>query len=569
MKKALSLILAVLLIISMLCGCNSGGSSSSDNEASEAPGTSDEGPDNSPEELAEPEPEVTTALPISDELIEIDWFTADIGYLWSMMDDINENITLQELEKRTNVHLNWTFGDFEGNAFSVMLASGDWCDVVDNANAQYPGGVAAGVAAGVFKPLTDAINEYMPNYKALLEADETLMRDCTDSEGNINFISKIYKDDVPVMWGPFIRSDWCKELGYDPNEIDTYDEYHDVMLAMKTEYDMDSVLRLISSGVEMFGYLTYGYGINGELWSNENVLPLYHDNGVVKFGSMEDGFKEYLTMMNQWYKDGLISSDFVTITDRHMFDPDAAKGKYGVFYANIAHVANLYNMATDEGFELAPLKDATKNEGETLKFSGATYTRFSDNCLCILEGTEYLEEICRWLDYLYSEEGTILMNYGIEGESYEVVDGEIVLNKDWFVNCPYMPGAGNFNDVRTGMLGAGIFTCMLDYWGFYKNFYSDVALSTQEVWTANTPSTLAESGELSYFIDNYMTIEEAEEYTELVTDLCTYLSEMVPAFILGTRDINTEWDAFVNTQKELDVDRIIEIYQNAYDRYWA
>ncbi len=180
-----------------------------------------------------------------------------------------------------------------------------------------------------------------------------------------------------------------------------------------------------------------------------------------------------------------------------------------------------------------------------------------------------MEEICRWLDYLYSEEGALLMNYGIEGESYEMVDGKPVLNIDWFENCPSMPGASNFNDVRTGMLGAGIYTCLLDYWGFYENFYSDVAMSTQEVWTANTPDTLEESGELSYFISNYFTVEEADEYQELQSDLGTYLEEMVPAFIMGDASIDEQWDTFVQTQRDLGVERIIEIYQNAYDRYSA
>lgn len=64
----------------------------------------------------------------------------------------------------------------------------------------------------------------MPNYKAYLDEDEVLLRNCTDLDGNINFISKIYKDNAPVMWGPMIRADWAEELGYDVSDITTYDE---------------------------------------------------------------------------------------------------------------------------------------------------------------------------------------------------------------------------------------------------------------------------------------------------------------------------------------------------------
>lgn len=570
MKKVLIVSLVLAMLLALFAGCGNTGAEQTEApaEQTEAPAEQPDAPVEPPEDNAE-EPETINSLPIVDELIEIDWFTGDIGYLWSMLDDINENITLQELENRTNVHLNWTFCNFDGSTFSLMLNSGDWCDVVDNASGQYPGGVAAGVADGVFIELTDLIDEYMPNYKALLDADPSLVRDCSFADGKINFIGKIYCDQGPVMWGPFIRADWAEELGYDPNEIDTYTEYHDVMTAMKTEYGMNQVLRLLGNGVEMFGYLTYGYGVNGDLGSANGSFPVYHDNGTVKFGSLEDGFKDYLKMMNQWYNEGLISSDFVSITDPNMFDPEAATGKYGIFYANVSHVTNLYGNADDPNFEIAPLKDATINEGETLKFSGSTFTRFADNSLCILDGSEYVEEICRWADYLYSEEGRLLMNYGIEGESYEMVNGEPVLNMDWFENCPSMPRANNFNDVRTGMLGAGIYTCLLDYWGFYDNFFSDVALSTQDVWTANAPKTLAESGELSAYISNYFTTEEAAEFQNLQSDLGTYLEEMVPGFILGNYDIDAMWDTFVATQKEQGAERVVEIYQNAYDRYWA
>lgn len=512
---------------------------------------------------------VPVSLPISDERIELDWYTGDIGYLWSMMDDINENITLQELEKRTNIHINWTFADFDGSQCALMIASGDWCDVIDNANQQYPGGIQAGVTDGVFLTLTDAIHDYMPNYTAYLEEDEVLLRNCTDHEGNINFISKIYKGNGPVMWGPMIRADWAEKLGYNVSDITTYDDWHDVMMAMKQEYDMEGgVLRLLSSGVNMYGGMTYGYGINGQLWMDDNEYPLYAEEGTVKMATTEDGFRDYLKMMNQWFNDGLFNSDFVSITDRNMFDAGEATGQYGIFYGNINHIPNLYGQATEEGFEIAPLTEPTINKGDSVKFSGSTYNRFSDNSLAILADTEYLEEICRFTDYLFSDEGATLMNYGIEGTSYDVVNGEIQLNKDWFENCPTMPRAGNYNDVRTGMLGAGIYTCLLDYFGFYNNYYTDVQLKTQEVWVSNTPETLAESWEMPIYVSNYITSADNSTVSAHLSDIGTYISEMIPAFILGQKDIDAEWDGFVQRQYDMGLQTVIDIYQKGYDGYW-
>ena len=119
------------------------------------------------------------------------------------------------------------------------------------------------------------------------------------------------------------------------------------------------------------------------------------------------------------------------------------------------------------------------------------------------------------------------------------------------------------------MLGAGIYTCLLDYWGFYDNYYTDVQLQTQEVWASRTPETLEESWEMPVFIQNYMSLEDNSSVNTYLGDIGTYLEQMVPAFILGQKDIDAEWDAFVQNQKDMGIEDVIAIYQMAYDGYWS
>lgn len=45
----------------------------------------------------------------------------------------------------------------------------------------------------------------------------------------------------------------------------------------------------------------------------------------------------------------------------------------------------------------------------------------------ITTANKYPEATMRWLDYFTAEEGTVLCRLGIEGESYEVVDGKYQL----------------------------------------------------------------------------------------------------------------------------------------------
>ena len=68
-----------------------------------------------------------------------------------------------------------------------------------------------------------------------------------------------------------------------------------------------------------------------------------------------------------------------------------------------------------------------------------------------------------------------------------------------------------------------------------------------------------------------MTVEENGEYASLMTDINTYVDEMAARFIVGDSDIETEWDAYIESlySSEFELGRAIEIYQGALDRYYA
>ena len=63
-----------------------------------------------------------------------------------------------------------------------------------------------------------------------------------------------------------------------------------------------------------------------------------------------------------------------------------------------------------------------------------------------------------------------------------------------------------------------------------------------------------------------LTADEQTEYSNIMTDFETFKSENIIAFIIGTRPIN-EFDKFVQECKSRNLDRAVEIYQTAYERY--
>ena len=65
-----------------------------------------------------------------------------------------------------------------------------------------------------------------------------------------------------------------------------------------------------------------------------------------------------------------------------------------------------------------------------------------------------------------------------------------------------------------------------------------------------------------------LTREEASEISNIRTMIDDYVEENQALFCLGSRDIDTEWDAYVKEFSALGLDRMLEVYQAAYERQY-
>ncbi len=72
-----------------------------------------------------------------------------------------------------------------------------------------------------------------------------------------------------------------------------------------------ATLWLPSTGVPNGNYLSAGYGVANYCGSTTAQQPFYQVDGTVKYGPLEDETLDFLTMMHQWYTEGLIYPDFI------------------------------------------------------------------------------------------------------------------------------------------------------------------------------------------------------------------------------------------------------------------
>ena len=53
------------------------------------------------------------------------------------------------------------------------------------------------------------------------------------------------------------------------------------------------------------------------------------------------------------------------------------------------------------------------------------------------------------------------------------------------------------------------------------------------------------------------------------SDLNTYLEESLIKFLIGDLSLEDDWDGFIGTVEGMGLQSVVDIYQDAYDRYLA
>lgn len=550
-KKLVALLLSLALVLSLgACGGNGGSSTSSEaspSSTTEESGAAAESGDESQAETAETG---EFQLPIVDEPTTLSYFVADDSNAAIMTTDWNDNEFYQEMERRTGVHLEFEMvssADYQTN-FNLMIASGNLADMIYVGASYYAEGVDAAIDDGYFLDLTDLVDEYMPNYERIRTSDVQYELLSTTDSGRLGAVYELRQSKQGPWLGLWIRQDWLDDLGLETPV--TFDDYHEVLTAFKNEKGATAPLILNFSGSD---------GEFGTMSGGLNVLNSWQldETGKVNFGPYMDAWKEYVTIMHQWYTEGLIDPDFMATDERTADMAKVVTGASGLFAA-LYTMPSVYEAASeDPNMDLAPVNPPVMNEGD----EGHIRLRdsYTSGNTAISADSENWEVALRWLDYLYTEEGALLANYGVEGDTFEfdengesVFTDKILNNENgWTMTqtvasylCP-SAGIANWSDWTREL--AGVPEKDQVCYDVWSEFSDDWRL----------PSSVT------------LTQDESTERAALYADISTIVKEQTAQFISGALDIESNWDAYISALEASGMERAIEITQAAYDRYLA
>jgi putative aldouronate transport system substrate-binding protein len=293
------------------------------------------------------------------------------------------------------------------------------------------------------------------------------------------------------------------------------------------------------------GYNTAtGAQVGGELdW-------VVNEDGEAVACCISDELKDYLQLINQWWDEGLISEDSLSITNVGDIKTYTAQGKVGFWVAQ----TSTFTLEVDDTYNPVAIKNITKEKGGTVRVGNYSNTRGSSGW-AISTDCEYPEIAAGVINWFWTEEGYIATNYGEEGvtfnydENGDVVFTDLILNNDNGYNSLY----NSCSEI-----------IYFDFPIFYSLTRKAATFSTQEQYDSQTIWGSNETNELRYFGD--LNVEESATYSSLVGDISTYVAENLTKFATGEKSFD-EWDAYVEQVESMGIQQLIDVKTAAYQRY--
>lgn len=501
------------------------------------------------------------AMPLTEEPVTLSFFMRFNPQVQDWCQDMSDNLFYSTLEEMSNVHVAFQLlhpMNF-GEQFNLQMASGDYADIYCEAASNYPGGYDKGVEDEIFLDLTSYIEEYAPNYNAIIHANAQNLRDAMTDEGRVVFFAAAYDNGAPCNRGPQIRADWARAFGMDPAEINTYAEYEAYIEQAYNTYG--ATVQLPMSGDPGFNYLTAGFDTVASFGNSfEATLPWFQIDGQLQSGVLTDGFKEYVELVADWYAKGWIYQDFMSEDFGMQGGADIGmitSSQSSLWWSEKDYIEQYNQSANDPGFEVAAIQDAVKNEGDVTHLGQTNYETLSTMSNCVITTTcQYPEIAIKWMDYRYTEEGAVLANWGVEGVSFEYDTEGNKQYTDLIVNNPEGMTAtlAQFRYMLQNTV------CLTDVSAKDQGM-TEQQLEAPVIWMTNKdnswgcPSTLT------------MTTDESEEYNSMAGDITTYAQENFLRYIIGDAPID-DLDSFVETCKEMGLEQCLEIKQASLDRYY-
>lgn len=488
-----------------------------------------------------------------------------------------ETLTIQELQKRTNTRWDITLypADVWKTKLNLLITSDALPDIVFKADADKSEINIYG-EEGYFLDLSKYL-DIMPNLCKIFEEHPDYKAYHTTESGAIYSLANlsIYPGQrvQPLV---YLNKTWLDNLGLTYPE--TVEELYTVLKAFKEQdangngdpNDEIPVSFDTSAGARLEHVLRAAFGI---YTSELDLMYQVGSDGKVYLAETTEDFKDYLTFMHRLYAEGLLDeTTFIQTAEERR--EKVVNNQVGMFSDWGGLSASTCGQNVPEAYDTWAWVNGFGSEKHEKAYAGWPLVNAGAKIM-VNAKTEHPKEICKMIDYMFTDEYVTLYDYGVEGQTFEYITTEsgakipAIMKSAW--EGKYDSEAA-FKDQYINVT-----QLMVMYYSAYYKVCG--AAGEEELQKMKLDPILCNNANREEFVrttnmvDTYprfsYNTEEAEVQGRYKTDLTTYLNTMRVAFITGEANLETDWDNYQNTIRSMSLDKLLAAEQSAYDRYAA
>lgn len=416
MKKKILLSSLALLSLTTLVACGGGESGNSSKKGKEI---------ELPEARFEADKDTPSWQKDTDHSAKLKWY---VNFDWYAQPGWGVDTVTRKIKEDMNIDVEFISGNDEN--LNTMLAGGDLPDIMT-----FDKNLSAATEAPKFAiPLNQLSNKYDPYFLEHATKPESVQW-FTLEDGNIygypSFSTTKSDYEAGNVIGDqvfIVRKDIYEALG-EPNMTTPEGFLNSLKEAKKLQPKADDGSELVAFGSTALDIANGGDGAYGGILQDFlNISP--SKDGAFNDRDADEEYTAWLEVFRQAYSEGYITNDQFSDNDNTMKEK-LGQGRYFAYLHTNTKGLNEFmsdnNARNPEQTYIAV--DGPKNsKEENPTFSGGNIGGWTQTF--ITTNTKEPQKAIELLTYLASEYGTMATTFGIEGETYDIVDGKAVLSEE-------------------------------------------------------------------------------------------------------------------------------------------
>lgn len=519
----------------------------------------------------------------------VNWPVTDQGYTYTIGIKLINSVSDWTPEK--NWFFNWASEktglnfEFEGiqaaalkDQKQLMFNSDQLPDVLFGMDVSTVEIVKYGVQEGMLLPLNEFITpEIMPNLCKWLDAYPQARVNMTAPDGNYYSLPLFYQINRSAGASAtrvFVNQTWLDEKGIAKPQ--TLEDLVTVLYAYKADHPDWTPIGCSAAGNDLRDFLLNAYGFICTP-DDDFGMGLSLRDGKLVVAAADPVFKEFLTLLNQFYNDGIIYKDFF------LLDKDTVKlaetNLECFMIGNNPSVGDYTNWSNWTA--CYPLTSEFSSERKIL---GTDMYRIGGCCLSSY--CEHAEEFMRFMDFFYTDLGMVYSWNGPLAGSEDAMGREDV---GFYID-------ENGNAIEIGVANGtyssdyvcalytaipsnkrvGVNACSIEHPELDSSIAFLSAVAGVEVrgerWNITGSGDNYYRASMEEFVSPYETSEypfyiylsedQTNRVNELKTVISPYVEKEVASFITGARSLD-EFDQFISELEGMGIREYEQLYRDA------